>query len=112
MSKKGINSRAKGARGERMAAEFLKRFGFQARRAQQYSGQDGSQDLKHDVPGVHIEVKWVERLNIHDAMEQATRDCMGKTPVVLHKKNGSDWLATLPAEHLIRLLGGEDYSDL
>lgn len=112
MANNKINSRAKGARGERQAAELLRRFGFNARRGQQFCGLTGNPDVVHDIPGVHIEVKCVERLNVQEAMEQAQRDCQGKTPVVLHKRNGTPWLATVPAEVLLRLLGGEDYSDL
>lgn len=112
MAKKKINSRAKGKRGELEASKFLARFGFKARRGQQFSGLEGSQDLVHDIPGVHIEVKYVERLNVHEAMAQAERDCLGKVPVVLHRRNGSQWLVTLPADEFLRLKGGDDLSDL
>ena len=107
-----INSRAKGKRGELLARDLLRSFGFKAVRGQQYKGNSDSPDVIHDIEGVHIEVKWVNKLNIWEAMAQARRDCGGKTPVVLHKKDGTGWLATLPADALLRLLGGEDYSDL
>ena len=112
MAKKKINSRAKGKRGELEASKLLMAYGFKARRAQQFSGQDGSQDLVHDVPGVHIEVKYVERLNVREAMAQAERDCQGKVPVVLHRSNGEPWLVTMHAEEFLKLKGGEDFNDL
>ena len=61
-----VNSRAKGARGERELAEILRCYGFSARRGQQYRGGADSPDVM-GLPGIHIEVKRVERLNIYDA---------------------------------------------
>lgn len=107
-----INSRAKGKRGELQARDLLRRFGFEARRSQQFAGSVGSADLTHDIPGVHVEVKYVERLNIQEAMEQARRDCGDLVPVVLHRRNGTDWLVTLPADEFLRLVGGEDLDEL
>lgn len=112
-----INSRAKGKRGELQFRDVLRKAGFQARRGQQYSGTaDGeTPDVIHDIPGVHIEVKWVERLNLMSAVAQAKLDCGGKVPVVAHKKNNTEWLVTLPASALIewwKELYQNDYSDL
>lgn len=68
------NSRQKGAAGERELAKKLRDLGFpEARRSQQYAGINNDADLV-GVDGVHIECKRVERLNIHEAMEQAIRD--------------------------------------
>ena len=90
------NSRQKGKRGERMAAAKLKVLGIcqEARRTQQYCGyQEGDADLKTDIDGIHFEVKFVERLNIHNALKQAQRDKMEEeSSVVLHKKNREPWV--------------------
>ncbi len=43
------------------------------RRGQQYCGCSGAADVV-GLPGIHIECKRVERLNLHDAMDQAVRD--------------------------------------
>ncbi len=113
MVKKKINSRAKGKRGELEASKFIEAFGFKCRRSQQFSGQEGNGDLKHNIPGVHIEVKYVERLNVYEALAQAERDCQGNTPIVLHRRSRGQWYASLPANTLMRMLaGGEDFSDL
>jgi hypothetical protein len=56
---------------------------------------------------IHFEVKAVERLNLEDAMEQARRDCSGKTPIVAHKRSFCPWLVTMDAETFFRLLRGE-----
>jgi len=112
-----INSRSKGKRGELQFRDVLKRAGFEARRGQQYAGsaEGESPDVVHNIPGVHIEVKWVERLNLATAMAQAKLDCGGKVPVVAHKRNGGEWLVTLPATALVEWwqeLFQNDYSDL
>lgn len=107
-----INSRAKGKVGELEARDLLRRFGFQAKRGQQHSGGTDSPDVVHNIPNVHIEVKRVERLNIDTAMAQAVRDAEGSIPCVLHRRNKGKWLATIPADALLVLLGGVDLSDL
>ena len=54
------------------------------------------------LPGIHIEVKRVEKLNIDEAMEQSVRDLTTKTekriPVVFHRKNRKKWKATMYLE--------------
>ncbi len=101
MAKKKINSRAKGAVGEReLAAEFNRLFGTAARRGQQFSGIEGEDVVGLD--GVHVESKRVEQLNIHKAMDQAVRDSKGlKVPAVFHRKNRTPWLVTVRLDDLI-----------
>ena len=91
-----INSREKGKRGERELAKILQSAGYKdARRGVQYNGADGSADVI-GVPGLHIECKFVEKLNIDDAMEQSISDArLGEVPVVMHRKNGKPWKVTL-----------------
>lgn len=90
-----MNSRDKGARFERTVARMLREYGYDARRGQQYSGANGDADVV-GLPGIHIEAKAVERLNLYDAMSQSTRDAReGEIPVVIHKKNNCDVLVTL-----------------
>ena len=83
-----VNSRAKGARYERELARAFRAEGYHdARRGQQYSGANGDADVV-GLPGIHVEAKRVERLNIHRAMDQAVRDAReGEIPVVFHRKN-------------------------
>lgn len=89
-----MNSRNKGKRGELELAAILRKYGFDARRGQQYCGTSGDADVV-GLPGVHIECKRVERLNIDAAMEQAVRDARpGEVPVVVHRRNGKPWLVT------------------
>ncbi len=103
MAKK-INSNRKGKKGELEAAALLREYGFEARRGQQYSGGGDSPDVVHSIPGVHIEVKRTETLSVYKAMGQAKEECDKKIPVVLHRRNGKEWLAIIPAQDLLRLL--------
>jgi len=88
------NGRAKGCRGEREGAqEWARVTGCQARRGQQFAGGTDSPDIVHDCGDIHLEVKRVERGNPYVWMDQAVRDCGGKIPLVLTRRNGKPWLA-------------------
>lgn len=89
-----VNSRRKGAEAERELASILRAYGYEARRGQQFSGADGTADVE-GLPGLHVEAKRREKLNIDKALEQAARDCFadeirqgrGLVPVVMHRAN-------------------------
>lgn len=98
-----INSRQKGARGERLLAKKLNEYGYECRRGQQYSGLQGDADVI-GLPHIHIECKVVEKLNILDAVEQSKRDARdGEIPVVMHKRNYTEWLCTLRLDDFMEL---------
>lgn len=98
-----MNSREKGKRGERELARVLRSYGFEARRGQQYSGANGDPDVL-GLPGIHIECKRVERLNIMDAMIQAKGDAMeGELPTVFHRRNHEEWLVTMRLKDWIQI---------
>ena len=106
------NSRAKGARGERELSSKLKEYGYNCRRGQQYCGANGDADVV-GLPGIHIECKRAERLNIYDAISQAKVDAKeGELPCVFHRKDRSEWLVTMPLDVFMKIykvcdLGGE-----
>ena len=92
------NSRRKGAAGERELAKKMREYGYMCRRGQQYSGANGDADVV-GLPGIHIECKRVERLDILSAVEQARRDSReNELPAVFHRKNHSEWLVTMPID--------------
>ncbi len=99
-----INSRDKGARGEREFAAFLRSKGWEAKRGQQHAGGTDSPDVIHNVPDVHFEIKRDEALRLHAAMAQAQRDCGDKVPVVAHRRNRGEWLVTLSADDWLEVL--------
>lgn len=95
-------SREKGKRGERQVAALFREYGFDAHRGQQYHGGPDSPDVV-GVPGLHIEVKRTERLNLYDALAQAKRDAGEDLPVVIHRKNDSEWVVILSFDDFMKL---------
>ena len=94
----------KGKKGERELAAILKSYGYEdSRRGQQYCGSNGDADVV-GLPGIHIECKRVEKLNIYDAVEQSKNDARtGEMPVVMHRKNRKEWLVTMPLDDWMKL---------
>lgn len=101
-----INSKQKGKVGERRFRDVLRSHGFcNARRGVQYAGGLDSPDVVcPELPGVHWEVKFTERSNIYDWMQQAIEDAGTLIPIVAHKRKRKDWLAIIKADDLIKLL--------
>lgn len=90
-----MNSRRKGKEGERELARKLNELGFETRRGQQYCGANGDADVI-GIPGIHIECKRVENINIYKAMEQAKRDAReGEAPMVFFRRNGGEWYVAM-----------------
>lgn len=103
-----INSRRKGKGGELEAAAELNAIlpAALARRSQQFSGSESSSDLiAPGLPGLWLEVKRVQALNIHQVMATSQEQCGSLAPVVLHRKNGTDWLVTCRLSDLPRVAG-------
>ena len=89
------NSRKKGKRYELHVASLFRSEGYEARRGQQFSGANGDPDVI-GPPGIHIECKHVERLNLYDAVAQSKRDAReNELPVVIHRKNHCADLVTM-----------------
>ena len=98
-----MNSKNKGCRGERELADALRSYGYDTRRGQQFAGGIDSPDVI-GLPGIHIECKRVEKLNIDNAMEQAIRDSEGKAmPAVFHRRNRRPWMVTMLLDDFMKL---------
>lgn len=99
-----IQSRNKGAAGEREAAkEWAKVVGTKARRGQQFAGGNDSPDIVHGLGDtIHIEVKRTERGNPYVWLDQAVRDAGGKIPLVLHRRNNKPWLVIVRLDDVTR----------
>ena len=106
--KKRVNSKEKGKKGEREWATVCRSHGYgDARRTAQYCGNTGDASDVVGLPGIHQEVKRVERLNIDEAMEQAVHDAKeagnGDMPIVAHRRSRKPWLVTMRAEDWFNL---------
>lgn len=96
------NSRAKGAEGEREFSRLCRDQGYDCRRGQQFNGLDG-QDVV-GLPGIHIECKRVEKLNIEEAMIQSRRDAKdGEMPIVAFRRNREKWKICMDAEDWFKI---------
>jgi hypothetical protein len=84
---------------------FYQEHGFPSRRTAplQAAGLEGAADVD-GVPGIHIEVKRQESLNIWKALEQAEGDCGGLIPAVHFRRNGSRWYVAVPLDDFVSLL--------
>ena len=101
-----MNGKQKGKRGELEVSHLCRAHGYDCRRTAQYCGKTGEAADVVGLPGIHIEVKRVERLNIEEAMSQAKRDARpGERPAVFHRKNNHEWLVTMRAEDWFEIYG-------
>ena len=104
-----MNSSRKGATGERELVEVLRGYGFETERGGSLSY--GTVPDVVGLPGIHIEVKRVERLNISEAMKQAVCDSLrfrDGLPAVFHRRNREPWLVTMRLSDWMRIytMGG------
>ena len=100
-----VNSKQKGARFERLLASKFREYGYEARRTAQYCGNTGDASDVIGLPGIHIEAKHQERMQLYDWMAQAKRDSdgTGRLPAVFHKKNNAEILVTMTLEDWMNL---------
>jgi hypothetical protein len=100
-----VLSRAKGCRGEREWATYVKEtYGIEARRGQQFSGGADSPDVVTHLP-IHFEVKRVNTLNVQKALDQAIKDSKDeKVPLVASRKDRGEWILHFRAKDLKRII--------
>ena len=96
------NAKRRGSEGERQAAHALNAVlpHAKARRAQQFAGHHTAADLVCEgLPGIMVEVKRKQALNLHKTMDKSLEDCTeDQTPVILHRKDNCEWLLTVRLE--------------
>ena len=98
-----LNSKQKGARGERELAKKLREYGHEAIRSQQYCGANRDSDLITNMEGIWIECKRVEALQLTKAMLKAKAEATeDDIPVVMHRKNNEDWYVTINLDDFLR----------
>lgn len=100
----GRTSQRKGASGERELANLLREYGYDTSRGGALSF--GSVPDIVGLPGIHVEVKRVEKLNLAVAIKQAERDAErfhDGSPAVFHRKNRGEWLVTMPLAEWMKI---------
>lgn len=100
----GKAERERGKRGERYVAKRIReRLGIEARRGVQYSGGPDSPDVV-GLPGFHIEVKNVNRLDLSKAIDQSINDAADdERAIVIHHKDRKPWYVTIDFEDFLDL---------
>ena len=106
-----MNSRTKGATGERQLAKKLREYGYEARRGQQFSGANGDADVVTNMGNIHIECKYTARGHglLYDWLNQSKHDAKeNELPVVMHRyvskdARGLPWLVTLTLDDFMKL---------
>ena len=100
----GKSSQAKGRRADLELARILQGYGIPAEPGQAVSY--GATPDVVGIPGIHPEIKRVERLNVPEAMNQAIRDSEkfhDGVPTLFHRRNRSPWLVTMRLEDWLEL---------
>lgn len=100
-----IDSRTKGAVGERQLAHCLQGYGIDCHRGYVQFKQS---DLV-GIEGIHVECKRQEKLNIHEAMEQAKAEAIKRDdgrPTVFHRRNRTEWLVTMRLNDWVEIYKG------
>ena len=95
----GRASQCKGRAGELELAKILAGYGYQIDPGR--SNSYGTQPDISGLPGVHIEVKRVEKLNVPAAFAQAQLDSekfQDGVPALFHRRNREPWLVTMALE--------------
>jgi len=106
----GRSQQRKGRAGEIELAHILQSHGFDIDpgRAQSFGAVPDISGL----PGVHAEIKRVERLNISQAMAQAVRDAerfQDGAPTVFHRRNREPWLVTMRLPDWLELYSAAEH---
>lgn len=103
----GKSQQRKGRGGEIELAKIFQSCGYPVQPGQAVSY--GSTPDLVGLPGVHIECKRVERLNVSAAMEQAAQDAekfQDGVPAVFHRRNREKWLVTMRLSDWLKMYGG------
>ena len=102
----GLKEKEKGARGERMLRDELRRFGF-GEVTRGFTWQ-GTSDLV-GLPDIHVECKFVEKLNVRAALQQAEEEAEKRKdgkPTVFSKTSRKPWIVTMRLEDWAEIYRG------
>lgn len=101
----GRSSQRKGRTGERELCSILNEAGYLDVKCGEPMSFGSVPDLV-GLPGVHIECKRVERLDLLQAIRQAERDAQrfkDGAPAVFHRRNRTPWIVSMPLAAWLKL---------
>lgn len=100
----GRSQQRKGADGERELVEILNSYGYSVERGPSQSYGEVPDII--GLPGIHVECKRVEKLNVPEAMQQSINDSIkfqDGLPTLFHRRNRKPWLVTMRLEDWLTL---------
>ena len=98
----GKMQKEKGKRGELEVVHILRKHGIKAQRGQQHKGTSDSPDVIHDIPFVHLEVKFRENFAINATLDKAREECgTDVIPVICHRRVYDTWRVTMTLEDFL-----------
>lgn len=99
--------RRKGANGERELAGALREAGHRAdRTAPLQAGMNGEADVRTSLPGVFMEVKRAERLDIPRWLRELETACPeGREGVLAFRQSRQPWRVVISLDHYLSLHG-------
>ena len=100
----GRMQQRKGANGERELSGILREYGYDTQRGGSLTYGEIPDII--GLPGIHIECKRAERLDLLAAIRQAEADAArfnDGLPCVFHRKNRSPWIVSMPLEVFMKL---------
>ena len=101
----GRKSQRKGRTGEKELCSILNEAGYTDVKCGEAMAFGDKPDL-YGLPGIHIECKRVEKLNLLQAIQQAERDA-GRfndgEPTVFHRRNRTPWIVSMPLQSFLKL---------
>lgn len=106
----GRSQQRKGKTGELELAAYFNERGYNTHRGRSQSF--GTEPDIIGLPGIHIECKRVEKLNLSAAIAQAIRDSerfKDGMPAVFHRRNRESWLVTMRLDDWMKLYGGDNH---
>lgn len=102
----GRASQAKGRRGELELVELLQKAGYTSVKPGQAVSFGGTPDVV-GLPGVHVECKRHERLELSAWLKQAARDAEAfgdGLPVCFHRANRQPWIVSMELDVFLQFL--------
>lgn len=99
----GAKERNKGARGERLLRDEFRKYGFDD--VTRGFVWNKTSDLI-GLNGIHVEAKFVEKLNIRKALDQAKEEAEKRKdgmPTVFSKTSRQPWIVTMDLDDWIKL---------
>lgn len=102
----GKGRRSKGVNGEREVAKLFTEAGFDVRGLEGLGDHIATRGTAGQLTALHLETKRQERVRVPEWLRQCEDETpAGMVPLLCFRQNRGEWIACLPLDKLIELLG-------